>query len=188
VDVFIETERMVLRQFTMDDVDAVLALDSDPAVRTFVEDGEPVNRDEVTITIEHWLRYYERSDDYGFWAAIEKSSGEFLGWFHFRPRQGTPSDEPELGYRLVSSAWGKGYATEGSRALIDKGFASPAVSRVVAGTLAAHTASRRVMERSGLRHTRTFPTEWPVRLPGDEHGEVEYAITRAEWEADRKNS
>ena len=88
----------------------------------------------------------------------------------------------------MSSAWGKGYATEGSRALIDKGFASPAVSRVVAGTLAVHTASRRVMERSGLRHTRTFPTEWPVRLPGDEQGEVEYAITRAEWEADRKSS
>ncbi len=186
--VFLETERMVLRRFTMDDVDAVLALDSDPAVRTFVEDGEPVTRDEVTITIEHWLRYYERSDVFGFWAAIDKSTNEFLGWFHFRPREGTPQDEPELGYRLVSSAWGKGYATEGSRALIDKGFGSPAVSRVVAETLAAHTASRRVMERAGLRHTRSYPSEWPVRLPGDEQGEVEYAISRAEWEASRPSS
>jgi len=186
--VFLETERMVLRQFTMGDVDVVLALDSDPAVRTFVEDGEPVTRQEVTITIEHWLRYYERSDVFGFWAAIDKSTNEFLGWFHFRPREGTQQDEPELGYRLVSSAWGKGYATEGSRALIDKGFESPAVGRVVAETLAAHTASRRVMERAGLRHTRSYPSEWPVRLPGDEQGEVEYAITRAEWEAGRPSS
>jgi hypothetical protein len=38
------------------------------------------------------------------------------------------------------------------------------------------------MEKAGMRHIRSFPTEWPVRLPGDEHGEVEYAITRAEWE------
>ena len=88
----------------------------------------------------------------------------------------------------MSSAWGKGYATEGSRALIDKGFESPAVSRVVAETMAVHTASRRVMERAGLRHTRSYATQWPVHIPGDEQGEVEYAITRAEWESSRKNS
>src|SRR5215510_16546911 len=98
MEVFLETERMVLRQFTMDDVDHVLALDSDPEVRRFVEDGEPVNREETIETIEYWMAYYERSDIFGFWAAIDKRSGEFLGWFHFRPREGTPIDEPELGY------------------------------------------------------------------------------------------
>ena len=182
MELFLETERMLLRQFTMDDVDDVLALDSDQDVRRFVEDGEPVNREETASLIEHWMGYYERSETYGFWAAIEKNTGEFLGWFHFRPHEGAPVNEPELGYRLVSAAWGKGYATEGSRALIDKGFASPDIVRVVAATMAVHEASRRVMEKSGLRHTRSFPTEWPVHLPGDEFGEVEYAITRAEWE------
>lgn len=186
MEVFLETERMVLRQFTLDDVDEVLALDSDPDVRRFVEDGEPVDRDEVTETIEHWMGYYERSDTFGFWAAIEKDTGAFLGWFHFRPHEGSPADEPELGYRLVSAAWGRGFGTEGSRALIDHGFESSDIARVVASTLAVHKASRRVMEKAGLRHVRTFPTDWPVRLPGDEHGEVEYAITRAEWEAMRR--
>lgn len=185
--VFLETERMLLRQFTLDDVEDVLALDSDPAVRRFVEDGEPVDRDETQNVIEHWMGYYARSESFGFWAAIEKRSGQFLGWFHFRPREGCPEREPELGYRLVSAAWGKGYATEGSRALIDNGFASTDIVRVVAETMAVHEASRRVMEKAGLRHTRSFPTEWPVRLPGDEHGEVEYAITRAEW-ADQSSS
>jgi RimJ/RimL family protein N-acetyltransferase len=186
MDVFLETERMVLRRFTMDDVDAVLALDSDPAVRRFVEDGEPVNREEAASTIEHWLRYHERSEIFGFWAAIEKATGDFLGWFHFRPRPDAAADAPELGYRLVSSAWGKGYATEGSRALIDKGFESPEVSRVVAEALAVHIASRRVMEKAGMRYVRTYQAEWPVRIPGDEHGDVEYAITRGEWEADHR--
>ena len=183
MEVFLETERMVLRQFTSDDVDNVLALDSDPEVRRFVEDGEPVNREEIAGLIDHWMGYYARSETYGFWAAIEKHTGEFLGWFHFRPREGRAVDEPELGYRLVSAQWGKGYATEGSRALIDKGFASSTIARVVAETAAVHGASRRVMEKAGLRHTRSYPTEWPVHLPGDEYGDVEYAITRAEWEA-----
>jgi RimJ/RimL family protein N-acetyltransferase len=180
---FLETERMILRQFDFGDVEDVLALDSDPAVRVYVDDGDPVDREHAAEAVEHWMGYYERSEIFGFWAAIEKSTGRFLGWFHFRPAEGAPIDEPELGYRLVSSAWGLGLAAEGSIALIDKGFESSLVTRVVASTLAAHVASRRVMEKAGLRHVRTFPTEWPVRLPGDELGEVEYAITRAEWEA-----
>jgi RimJ/RimL family protein N-acetyltransferase len=185
VKTFLETDRMILRQFEPDDLDAVLALDSDPAVRVFVDDGEPVDRETTAETIEYWMAYYERSEIFGFWAAIEKSSQQFLGWFHFRPHEGAPADEPELGYRLASSAWGRGYGTEGSIALIDMGFESPLVSRVVAETLAVHVASRRVMEKAGLRLVRSYPTEWPVRLPGDELGEVEYALTRAEWAAAR---
>lgn len=185
MDVFLETDRLVLRRFTMADVDLVLGLDSDPAVRRFVEDGEPVDRDTVTDMIRHWLGWYQRSEIFGFWAAVEKDSGRFLGWFHLRPAPDAAPGEPELGYRLVSSAWGRGYATEGARALIDKGFQAPLVNHIVAETLAVHMASRRVMEKAGMRHTRTFPTQWPVRISGDEAGDVEYAISRDEWEADR---
>ena len=46
-----------------------------------------------------------------------------------------------------------------------------------------HTASRRVMEKAGLRYVRTFHADWPDKIPGDEHGDVEYALTLAEWEA-----
>jgi len=186
VDVFLETDRMVLRRFTLDDVDALVALDSDPEVRRFVEDGEPVNRETATGRIEHWLGYHQRSETFGYWAAIEKASGRFLGWFHFRPREDRSPHEPELGYRLVAAAWGQGYATEGSRALIDKGFESPGITGVVAEAMAVHTASRRVMEKAGMRLLRTFATEWPVRIPGDEDGDVEYGISRVEWEADRR--
>jgi RimJ/RimL family protein N-acetyltransferase len=80
--------------------------------------------------------------------------------------------------------WGRGYGTEGSRALIDKGFAEYGIDRVHAETMTVNIGSRRVMEKAGLRYVRTFDADWPVRIPGDEHGDVEYAITRAEWEAD----
>ncbi len=94
-------------------------------------------------------------------------------------------DNPErvdLGYRLRRSAWGKGHATEGSRALIRKGFAELGVRRVVAETMAVNAASRRVMEKAGLTYVRTFHKEWPWRIEGDEHGEVEYALTKADWD------
>jgi RimJ/RimL family protein N-acetyltransferase len=56
------------------------------------------------------------------------------------------------------------------------------VQRVVASTMAVNIASRRVMEKSGLRLVRAFHQEWPESIPGDEHGDVEYALTRDEWE------
>lgn len=189
VDVFLETERLVLRRFTADDVDALFELDSDPAVRRWVEDGEPVSRADIAdVTIPAFLSYYERFEGYGFWAAVEKASGRFVGWFHFRPRPDDDPLGPELGYRLHPWAWGKGYGTEGSQALIDKGFSELGVERVYAETMAVNVASRRVMEKSGMRVVRTFHADWPVRIPGDEHGDVEYAITRDEWAAARAGS
>ena len=112
----------------------------------------------------------------------EKSTGDFVGWMHFRPGADHADDEPELGYRLRRSSWGKGYAAEASVALIDKGFTELGVRRVVAQTMVAHKGSRRVMEKSGLRPIRTFHQDWPDPIPGDELGDVEYAITREEWE------
>jgi GrpB-like predicted nucleotidyltransferase (UPF0157 family) len=181
--VVVETERLVLRRFTADDVDNLVELDSDPDVMLHITGGRTTPREEIeTDFLPAFLRYYERSDGYGFWAVIEKSTGDFLGWFHFRPGEGHPHDEPELGYRLRKSAWGKGYAAEGSIALIRRGFVELGVRRVVAETMVVHTGSRRVMEKAGMRVVRTFHQDWPYPIPGDEHGDVEYAITREEWE------
>jgi RimJ/RimL family protein N-acetyltransferase len=183
MQVFLETERMLLRQFTMADADNLVALDSDPQVMAFVTGGVPTSRVEIeTEILPAFLSYYERFDGYGFWAAIDKASGDFLGWFHFRPRPGSSPHEPELGYRLCRSAWGKGYATEGSRALITAGFTRFGVRRVVAETMVVHTASRRVMEKAGLSLVRTFRQPWPYRMDGDEFGDVEYALDKADWE------
>jgi RimJ/RimL family protein N-acetyltransferase len=183
MQIFLETERLTLRQFTEDDVDNLVELDSDPDVMHFINGGRPTPRSEIeSDVLPAFLRYYERFAGYGFWAAIEKSSGRFVGWFHFRPAKDAPPGEVELGYRLVRSAWGKGYATEGSRALIDKGFAELGVRRVVAFTMTVNVGSRRVMEKAGLRLVRTFHQPWPDHIEGDEEGDVEYALLRSEWE------
>jgi RimJ/RimL family protein N-acetyltransferase len=149
----------------------------------FINGGRPTPRAEIEQDIlPAFLDYYARFAGYGFWAASERSSGQFLGWFHFRPPPGGAPDEAELGYRLRKAAWGKGYATEGARALIRKGFTDFGVQRVVASAMFIHGASRRVLEKAGLKLVRTFHQAWPVHIEGDEQGDVEYALTRAEWE------
>ena len=152
-------------------------MNSDPEVMRYLTGGKStpreVIRDEI---IPFHLGVYQRLDRLGTWAA--ESAGEFLGWFHLRPDAGTDITNVELGYRLRRPAWNKGYATEGSRALIGMGFTDLGVQRVFAQTMTVNTASRRVMEKCGLTLVRTFPYEGTDPIEGAEHGEVEYALTR----------
>jgi RimJ/RimL family protein N-acetyltransferase len=179
---YLETERLILRRFTPDDLDALTDLDSDPAVMRYINGGRPTPRDEMRDDyLPWWMAYYDAGDRYGFWAAVEKVTGAFIGWFHLRPQQGDPEDEPELGYRLIAAAWGRGYATEGSRALIRKAFEDLGARRVYATTMMANEASWRVMEKAGLRFIRVFHQPWPDRIEGEELGDVEYALAREEW-------
>jgi RimJ/RimL family protein N-acetyltransferase len=98
VQVFLETDRLLLRRFTEADVDNLVELDSDPEVMRFINGGRPTPREEVdNDLLPAYLAYYQRSAGYGFWAAIEKSTGEFVGWFHFRPPPGGGRDDVELG-------------------------------------------------------------------------------------------
>ena len=170
VHVLLETERLILRRFTLDDVDLVTALDADPAVMRYINGGRATPRAEIRDDyLPAWLAYYERGERYGFWAAVEKTTGNFLGWFHLRPLPEDPDDEPELGYRLTAAAWGQGYATEGSRALIARAFGVLGVRRVYATTMAVNVGSWRVMAKAGLRPVRTFHQAWPDRIEGEEH-------------------
>jgi RimJ/RimL family protein N-acetyltransferase len=182
VTTFLETERLVLRRFTPSDEDDVFALHSDPAVMRYL--GRAASRAEIHGAVfPRLLTCYERYDGLGYWPAIEKATGAFLGWFLLRPPLGDdpPPGEVELGYRLHTAAWGRGFATEGSLALVEKGFAELGVQRVMATTMAVNAASRRVMEKVGLQYVRIFHADHDDPSPGSEHGEVEYAITLDEW-------
>ena len=182
--VILETPRLILRQFTEDDVDNLFHLNSDPEVMRYLTGGGPMRREVIRDEIIPFhLAVYERLDRLGTWAAESTATGDFLGWFHFRPGPGTDITNVDLGYRLRRSTWNKGYATEGSRALISMGFTSLGVERVFAHTLTVNTASRRVLEKCGMTLVHTTPYDGPDIIEGSEHGEVEYALTKPEWEA-----
>jgi RimJ/RimL family protein N-acetyltransferase len=184
--IFLETERLVLRPFTEADAEHLFALDSDPDVMRFINGGRPTSREAIQAqTLPRLLHDHPCFATRGYWAAQEKASAAFLGWFEFRPlAEGNPA-VVELGYRLNKAAWGRGYATEGSRALIDKGFMDLGVERVTANTMTVNRGSRRVMEKAGLSFVRSFTGDWPEAIEGSEHGEVEYELTRTEWEQRR---
>jgi RimJ/RimL family protein N-acetyltransferase len=182
--IVLQTPRLTLRQFTDDDVENLFELNSDPGVMRYITGGGGTPREELRDTIIPFhLAVYERLDRLGTWAAESSATGEFLGWFHFRPGPDQDITNIDLGYRLRRAAWNKGYATEGSRALITMGFTDLSVQRVFAHTMAFNAASRRVMEKCGLAFVRTIPYEGPDVIEGSEQGEVEYALAKPEWEA-----
>jgi RimJ/RimL family protein N-acetyltransferase len=185
--IILETPRLRLRQFTADDVDNLFDLNSDAEVMRYINGGRPTPREEIRDQIIPFhLAVYGRLDRLGTWAADSAGTGEFLGWFHFRPAAGsTDLTNIDLGYRLRRAAWNRGYATEGSRALIHLGFTDLGVERVFAHTMTVNAASRRVMEKCGLTLVRTTAYEGADAIEGRELGEVEYALTRAQWETRR---
>jgi RimJ/RimL family protein N-acetyltransferase len=186
--VYLETERLLLRQLTADDADLLIALDGDPAVLRFINGGQPIAAERVReVLLTRLLPWHQHGDGFGYFAAVARTGGDFLGWFHFYPTARTPPFEQEeapgtveLGYRLRSAAWGQGYATEGARALVRHGFTNLGVQRVIAHTLAENLASRRVLEKAGLRYERSFvytgdPAAWHVGRSA-----VVYGLNRAD--------
>ena len=183
VRILLKTPRLVLRQFTENDVDDLFDLNSDPAVMRYLTGGMPTAREEIADRIIPFhLAVYDRLDRLGTWAAESSATGEFLGWFHLRPGEDSDITNVELGYRLRRSAWNKGYATEGSRALITLGFTELRVERIFAHTMTLNAASRRVLEKCGLTLVGTIPYAGPFEIEGAELGQVEYAITKSEWQ------
>jgi RimJ/RimL family protein N-acetyltransferase len=88
----------------------------------------------------------------------------------------------DLGYRLLRRQWGKGLASVGARELVRYGFDEIGLDRVIAHTIAVNARSRAVLERIGLSYVRTFPSSMTASIEGVEGGEVEYELTRMQWE------
>jgi RimJ/RimL family protein N-acetyltransferase len=99
--IILETPRLVMREFSEDDVDNLFDLNSDPEVMRYLTGGRPTPREEIRDRIIPFhLAVYDRLNRLGTWAAESTATGEFLGWFHFRPGPGGDITNIDLGYRL----------------------------------------------------------------------------------------
>lgn len=98
MDVLLETVRLVLRPFTAADADHLFALHNDPRVMRYLNGGRPTSREAVrTRVLPRFLRDYPCLGARGYWAAEEKATGDFVGWFEFRPLDAHSPDVVELG-------------------------------------------------------------------------------------------
>lgn len=151
------------------------ALEQDPEVMRYLNGGRPTPLEPDAAADEGFLMPRGKAD--GLWVVVEPPTGRFLGWVSLRLQ----GEAGNLGYRFRRDAWGRGYATEAASAVVADAFERLGLSRITAQTMAVNLASRRVMERLGMRHQRTLFADYPQALPGSEHGDVEYAITRGAW-------
>src|SRR5215510_5112082 len=119
MNVVIETNRLLLRTFTNNDVQLIYELNKDAAVTQFTYD--PIDKPEqARDVLEKVLLPQYALYNHGRWAVHLKRDLEFIGWcgLKYRPERG----EWDLGYRFKKDSWGKGYATEAAHACLKYGF------------------------------------------------------------------
>src|ERR671932_56496 len=167
----IETSRLHLRPFSAADHDAIHAVYSDPEVMRYVGHGAHRTLADTTAALRSYADALA-ARGYAFVAVVERSTGAVIGDAGLHPLAGRGPDI-ELGYTLARSAWGRGYATELGRALLEYAFTRLDAPRVVAQVEPENTASRRVLEKLGMteRGRRTAYGR-PHRLS---------AVEREEW-------
>lgn len=149
--IILETKRLILRTWKEQDLDPLSAINQDPLVCEFL----PKIGDRATTKtlIQRFMNHYKK---YGFTAYVVelKKNGEFIGFVgllvtsfeaHFTPAI-------EMGWRLASQHWGKGYATEAAKAVVDLAFTTLKLEEVVSFTVENNSRSRRVMEKIGMHH------------------------------------
>ncbi|MCO4753488.1 MAG: GNAT family N-acetyltransferase [Bacteriovoracaceae bacterium] len=181
MEIFLKTERVILRYFKPEDKELLRDLDSDPEVMRFLSNGNPSDEKEVTRAITVIMELNDKTDGkYGYWIALEKQTNNFMGWFQLRPLKTDPEnyEKLELGYRLKREFWGRGYATEVSKALIDRAFKVLGSTEVWALTHHKNLGSRKVMEKCGLSYKYEEPYE---PYPDPDNLVVYYALSKAQW-------
>lgn len=166
-----QTERALLRPFTMSDLDELASILGNSQVMKYLEiDCQPITKEQtekiIAAIITHW-----KINGYGRWAVICKEDNKLIGMAGFR----THEDVAELVYILDEPYWGKGLATEIARGILKYGFEKHNFSRIVAMTRPANVASRRVMDKIGM----TFVKE--IDIYGI--SAVEYIILKEDFQA-----
>lgn len=168
----LETERLLLRPLLASDADAIYALRSDAEIMRYIR--EPQNRRET----ENWIRLVSsrwQKEKLGFCGVVEKKSGVLTGWCGVWRLSET--DEVEIGYAIAKKFWRRGFATEAAEALLQYTFAQIKPDKITAVAEPENTASRRVMEKLGMKFIRTDQFY--------ERQLVQYAITDQEFTARR---
>ena len=148
--ILLETERLVLREIVPEDFDDLYRMNSDPLIMKYVGDGSVRCREEMVNELEMLISHYVRKPGLGIWAVELKGSRSFLGASGLVYYDNTP--EIEVGYRFLKEHWNKGYATEAARALLQYGFETLGLQKIVSSAHPHNRASTRVMEKIGMQH------------------------------------
>lgn len=149
----IQTDRLVIRAWELDDADALFQLCSDPEVMLHIGSGKPYQSVDDAYRFLNWAISYQKENGFGRWAVIDKSSRKIIGSCGFARLEN--SGEIELGYLFAHQMWGRGYATEAAGACLSYGFRQLGFAEVIALTDPGHNTSQRVLEKIGFTYRGT---------------------------------
>jgi len=166
----LETQRLVLRQLTLKDADALLPVLGDPEAMVYYP--HPFSCDEVGKFIEKQLARYAETG-HGLWAMILKNTGELIGDCGLAIQEVEGEKHIEVGYHLRQDHWHNGYATEAARACIRYGFYKLRAQQVICMIRPENRPSRRVAERNSMVPGKL------VFWHGYNH--LIYSISREDW-------
>jgi [ribosomal protein S5]-alanine N-acetyltransferase len=148
-DITLETERLVLRPLSDTDLDALHRISNEPLVRPYLWDDEPVSMEQIEGIFSQSVREFAKKG-LGLFGVRLRGEAELLGLCGFRSLENT--DEIELAYQLSQKWWGRGFATEAARACLHYAFEEVGLERIVAGVEPQNVASKRVIEKLGMRY------------------------------------
>ncbi len=156
--IFIETERLILRELVPTDRNGLFAVDSDPDVNTYLG-KKPVKTIEQTDDIIAFIRKQYVDNGIGRWAMIEKNRNNFVGWCGLKLVKELTNNHInyyDLGYRLNKSYWGKGFGTEAAKATLNYGFNNMNLKDIHAIADSQNMASKNIIQKIGLKYINTF--------------------------------
>src|SRR5688572_21869743 len=144
----LETNRLLLREFTLADVPDLFELNNDPDVVKYTGDSAFNNIEEAENMVKNYNQY--KKYKMGRLNMYLKETGEFLGWCGLKYLE--DKDAVDIGYRLKKAAWGKGYATEAAEACLDYGFNVLGLEKIIGSAMKENVASIRVFDKLGLSY------------------------------------
>lgn len=154
----IETERLILRELRPEDAAAMFELDSNAQVHRYLGNN-PIHSLEQAEKIIALVRQQYADHGIGRWAAIEKSSGDFIGWSGLKFITSIENKRThfyDVGYRLLPQHWGKGYATESAKTALKYGFETLQLEEIIGSAHEENKASRRALEKCGLTFVEQY--------------------------------
>jgi len=158
MSIYIESERLYIRELALSDDQGMFEMDSDPEVHKYLG-NKPVETIEQTREVIEFVRQQYKEFGIGRWAVIEKGTDEFVGWTGFKlftNKVNGHSGHYDFGYRLARRFWGKGYATESGRASLHYGIDTLKLKDIYGMTDVNNRGSRNVLEKLGFELIEIF--------------------------------
>nr|WP_314498008.1 GNAT family N-acetyltransferase [uncultured Chryseobacterium sp.] len=158
MDIYLETERLILRKFVKDDDERLFLLDSDPLVMKYIG-IPPLTKPEDSQEVIRMIIQQYKDHGLGRLAVIEKESRLLIGWSGLKMHKAEINGHSnffDLGYRFLPEVWGKGYASESAEASLEFGFNQFNAEVIYANAHSENIASNRILTKLGFENKSKF--------------------------------